>query len=399
MARVCIVWQHRILPETRVGREINALAEAGHEVDVICLRDGDEPRFERRGAVMFRRLSMRRRRGSFARDVIETLRFFAVATALLGARQLRRRYALIQVNSVPEAMVFAAIVPRLLGARIVLDLLEPTPEFFESRFGVGPRHPVVRALSMLEQASIRFADAAITCTTLMRDAFTARGARPGKVQVIHDGPDERIFRPNGTVTDNGAPGPFTLICHGTVEERYGLDTVIRAVALLEPEVPGIRFRIVGEGSYLPALEELARELGVEEHIEFTRAFVPAADLVEAIAAADLGVVAMKRDAFRDLTLCAKLFDFVIMHKPAVSSRTRSVESYFDETSLGFFASDDHVDLARAIRELHGDPERRRSRAEHAAVTAEPYRWPHERERYLGIIEKQVERADPRLRSS
>jgi glycosyltransferase involved in cell wall biosynthesis len=108
---------------------------------------------------------------------------------------------------------------------------------------------------------------------------------------------------------------------------------------------------------------------------------------------------MKRDAFRDLTLCAKLFDFVVMQKPTISSRTRSVERYFDESALGFFAAGDPVDLARAIRELHADPDRRRSLADNAALTAEPYRWPHERERYLGIIEGQIERARPGLRSS
>src|ERR671925_1834602 len=61
MARVAIVWQHRIIAETRVGREIGALAEAGHEVDVICLRAPGEARFERRGPVTFRRLSLQTR--------------------------------------------------------------------------------------------------------------------------------------------------------------------------------------------------------------------------------------------------------------------------------------------------------------------------------------------------
>ena len=87
-----------------------------------------------------------------------------------------------------------------------------------------------------------------------------------------------------------------------------------------------------------------------------------------------------------------------MRKPTISSRTRSVERYFDESCLGFFASDDPVDLARAIRELHGDPELRRGLAERAAATAEPYRWPHERQRYLAIIEGQIERARPPLRA-
>jgi glycosyltransferase involved in cell wall biosynthesis len=393
MARFCIVWQHRILPETRVGRQIEALAEAGHEVDVICLGGSGEQRFERRGSVTYRRLSQHRL-GGFARSVVESIAFFVVVTLLLSVRQIRRGYSVIQIHSVPDALVFAAIGPRLLGARVVLDLHEPIPEFFASRFKTGLEHPIVRAIGRLEQASIRFADAAMTCTTLMRDAFTSRGAPEDKLNVIHDGADERVFKADGRVAGGGREGSFTLICHGTVEERYGLDTVIRALALLKPELPGLRFEILGQGSYLPVLEELARELGVSDRVYFSRQFVPGPVLVDAIAAADLGVVAMKRDEFRDLTLCAKLFDFITMRKPTIVSRTRSVEEYFDDSSLRFFTSDDAVDLARAIRELHADPELRRAMTERATVAGEPYRWPHERQRFLRIIEGEIQRARP-----
>jgi glycosyltransferase involved in cell wall biosynthesis len=393
MARVAIVWQHRIIAETRVGREIGALAEAGHEVDVICLRAPGEARFERRGPVTFRRLSLQTRRSGLVRSVAENVLFGAVASLLLSVRHLRRPYSVIQVDSVPDTLVFAAIGPRLLGARVVLELLEPMPEFFASRFRVGLGHPVIWLMRRLEQASIRFAHSAITCTTLMRDAFVARGAPKDKVHVIHDGPDERVFKPDGRSA--GDPdGRFTLICHGTVEERYGLDTVIRAVALLKPELPGLRFQVVGQGSYLPALEELARTLGVSDSVHFTRAFVPAPALVEAIGAADAGVVAMKRDAFRDLTLCAKLFDFIAMRKPILASRTRSVEEYFDDSCLSLFTADDAEDLARAIRELHADPKLREAIVERATLVGQPYRWPSERPRYLEIIEGEIARARP-----
>jgi glycosyltransferase involved in cell wall biosynthesis len=398
MPRVCIVWEHFILAETRVGRQIEALAEAGHEVDVICLREPGELAFERRGPVTFRRLSVGHRRDNLVRDMVEHLAFFIAVAVLLSARHLRRRYSVIQVNNVPDTLVFAAIIPRLLGARVVLSLHEPMPEFFASRSGAGREHPVVRVLSRLEQASIRFAHAAITCTTLMRDAFTARGASKDKLQVIHDGADERVFTLDGHSPRDGPPGRFTLICHGTVEERYGLDTVIRAVALLKPELPGLRFEIIGQGSYLPALEELASELGVEDSIYFSRQFVPGPALVSAIAAADVGVVAMKRDAFRDLTLCAKLFDYITMRKPVIASRTRSTEEYFDDSCLRFFTSDDSVDLAHAIRDLHADPDLRRDMVERAAVAQEPYRWPHGRRRYLRIIDREIERARPFGRS-
>ena len=50
---------------------------------------------------------------------------------------------------------------------------------------------------------------------------------------------------------------------------------------------------------------------------FSGGFVPIDELLRAIAGADVGVVAMKRDAFRDLTLCNKMYDFITMRRPAV----------------------------------------------------------------------------------
>ena len=66
---------------------------------------------------------------------------------------------------------------------------------------------------------------------------------------------------------------------------------------------------------------------------------------------------MKQDAFRDLTLAGKLFDFVAMRKPVVVSSTRSVRETFGEGCFELFASGDPVDLARAIRRIHDDPRR------------------------------------------
>ena len=78
----------------------------------------------------------------------------------------------------PDALVFAAAVPRLLGARVLLDLHECMPEFFSVKYGVGPAHPALRLLAAAEQMSIRFADRVITCTEEMRETFVRRGADP-----------------------------------------------------------------------------------------------------------------------------------------------------------------------------------------------------------------------------
>ena len=379
--RVGLIRQGYYTLDPRVRREVSALSGAGHTVDVICLRRPGEPRRERRGRITVYRLPPPP--GSYA---VRYLLFGAAAGALAFALCARRRWDVVQVNSLPDALVFAAAGPRLLGARVLLDLHEVMPEFYATKFGCGPGHPIVRLLAWLEQASIRFADRTITCTEPMRETFVRRGADPGRVAVVLNGADETVFDPAGHLPRPREPGRFTLICHGALEERYGLDTLIRAVALIGDGIPGLEARIYGEGAERAALIRLAREAGVAERVQFSPGFVPIEELLAAIADADAGVVAMRRDAFRDLTHCNKMFDFIAMRRPAIVSRTRSVEEYFDESCFALFEGGDERDLARAIRVLHADASLGERLVRRAAEVGEPYRWIHQRRLYLAAVE-------------
>jgi glycosyltransferase involved in cell wall biosynthesis len=102
--------------------------------------------------------------------------------------------------------------------------------------------------------------------------------------------------------------------------------------------------------------------------------------------AGVGVVAMKKDAFRDLPLCNKMYDYIAMRKPVVMSRTNAVLSYYGDDSFQYFAADDEHDLARAIRELYDQPSLRQDLAKRARTVNEPYRWPCQRAVYLRIID-------------
>jgi glycosyltransferase involved in cell wall biosynthesis len=383
MARVCIIRQGFFPLDTRVRREVHALADAGHEIDVICVRRPGEPRRERHGRVRVLRLTtpLARTDGPL-RYVLQYAAFGIAAAVVAAVLHARRRWDVVQVNSMPDALVFAAAVPRLCGSRVVLDLHECMPEFFQVKFGVGPRHPAVRLVAGVEQASIRFADAVITCTDQMRDAFVACGARADKIEVVLNAADDAVFQPQRHPRN----GHFTLICHGAIERSYGHDTLLRAAALARDDVPGLRVTIFGDGTYRPELERLASELGLADCVRISDGWAPIEQLVEAIAGADAGVVAMRRDAFRDLTHCNKMFDFIAMRRPAIVSRTRAVEAYFGEGCFAYFESGDERGLADAIRALHREPELRDRLAERAAAVAAPYRWPRQREIYRRVIE-------------
>ena len=128
--------------------------------------------------------------------------------------------------------------------------------------------------------------------------------------------------------------------------------------------------------------------------------MPVPELLAAIASADAGVVPTKRSAFRDLTHSTKMFDLIAMRKPAIVSRTAAVEAYFDESCFQLFESRNEHDLASAIRELHADPALGPRLAARATQVSEPYRWAHQRARYVAIVERLIARsANERARTA
>ncbi|WP_147257906.1 glycosyltransferase [Pseudonocardia hierapolitana] len=368
-------------------REVATLIEAGHEVVVVCERDLDEPRLERGKSLIIHRLPLRHVAGAGAlRLLAEYTGFFVLAAVLVTASHLRRRFAVVQVNSVPDVLVFVATVPRLTGARVLLDLQEPMPEFFMTKFGVGARNPLVRVVAVAEQLSIRFADVAITVTDAMRRRFIERGAPAERVNVVMDGADESVFDRERRLAEYvPSADRFVMISHGTIEPQYGLDTVIEAIALLAPEWPGLQLQIFGDGSQRAELRRLARLKGVGDRVWFSEGFVPIEELVSALASADVGVVAMRRDPFRDLTVAGKMFDFVVMGIPMIVATTRSVEETFGAGCFEEFRSGDANDLARAIQRLRDEPERARKYVERATEVVDEIAWRIQRRRYRALV--------------
>jgi hypothetical protein len=47
---------------------------------------------------------------------------------LLAFRSLTWRYNLVHVHNMPDVLVFEAFIPRVCGARVILDLHDPMPE-------------------------------------------------------------------------------------------------------------------------------------------------------------------------------------------------------------------------------------------------------------------------------
>lgn len=385
MSRVCVVRQFHYPADPRVRREAEALVADGHEVDVICLRQPGESAREVVNGVDIHRLPLDHERGSLGRYLYEYSTFFVMAFFKLMALFVRRRYDIVHVNTMPDFLVFVSVVCKLFGARVIIDMHECVPELYQTKYSLNARHPVIRLLALVEQWSMAFADQVITCTEQQKAVFVARGTPAEKIAVVLNSANTSIFQPGDAEPRMWTPGDeLVLVSHGLVVERYGLDTIVRAVAILKQDIPTIRLRVLGRGEYLPELTALVRELGVEEQV-WLAGFIPESDMLDAIRTAHIGVVAVKRDAFRDLTHTNKMYECIAMRKPVVIAETAAVRAYFDDTSFQYFASDDPADLARTILHLYHHPERARQMVEHATWQSQAYHWDVQRELYCQAV--------------
>jgi glycosyltransferase involved in cell wall biosynthesis len=294
----------------------------------------------------------------------------------------------VQVNTLPDFLVFTTALCKLFGARIVLDMHECTPELFCTKYMVGADHPVVKVLGWVEQISLGFAHQVITCTPQQRDIFASRGTPAGKIEVVLNAANSAVFRPRTLeplLWEPGAPGQtFELVSHGLVAQRYGPDTMVQAVALLASEIPGIRLHIYGKGDYLPQVREMVNDLGVGDKV-VVHGFVSEEELLEGIARAHVGVIAAKRDSFRNLTHTQKMYEYVAMRKPVVIAETPAVRTHFDDSCFQFFASDDPADLARALRELYYDPLRAVDMVNVSSQRYRAYSWEAQRLVYRDAV--------------
>ena len=201
---VCILRHSSYPAELNVRREAEALFKDGYEVHVICLREEAQPAREVIGGIQVRRLPVRHRRGKIARYLFEYNAFFLLASIELLRLHQRFRLRAIQVNTMPDYLVFAALIPRLLGARVVLHLHEPMPELFATMFPQR-RYAWLRTLiRWSERLSLAFADRVLTVTNEMRDNVSRRGADAGKITVIVNVPDDDLIRSPEAGTGSGA---------------------------------------------------------------------------------------------------------------------------------------------------------------------------------------------------
>jgi glycosyltransferase involved in cell wall biosynthesis len=376
--------------DPRVRRQAESLVAAGREVDVLALRGPGDPPRARIDGVHVRRLDVQRHQGAgLATYLLEYVAFLVRASLAAVMDHRRRRYGLVQVHSLPDFLVLAALPLRLVGVPVLLDLHEAMPEFFRSRFPRAGNPIVNRLLLLQERLSIAAATEVITVNEALRERLVSLGANPRRVGVVINSPSLHRFDPASHPTRGFmADGTLRLVYAGAITPTYELDVLLDAVSILRadrPDLP-VRLDLFGRGDSEPELRARVARLELADQVTF-HGRIPIEAVPAAIAAADVGVAPTRRDRFTDISLSTKIFEYAALGKPVVCSGLPMVERTFPGGVAVTYRPGEPAALAAAILGLVDDAAARAASVRGMLEITRGLAWEVEAPRYTAIVER------------
>ena len=386
--RVLIIVENLPCPfDRRVMQEARTLAAAGYAVSIICPKaPGYEKSFENIDGIHIHRHALPREADGALGYALEygvalIMEFWLSLKVFFG-----RGFDVLHACNPPDTIFLIGRFYKLFGRKFVFDHHDINPELYEAKF--GKRGFGQKLLLWLERMTFRTAYLVISTNESYRHiALTRGGVNAGNVVVVRSGPDLRRMK---VVPPNPAlkKGRRYLVGYvGVMGKQEGIDLLLQAVQLivLHLERTDIHFGLVGGGTELPAMQQLAKDLGIADYVTFTGR-VPDAELLEMLNTADICVNPDRANEMNDRSTMNKIMEYMALGKPVVQ---------FDLTEGRVSAGDaswyarpnDVADLAQKMVSLLGDELQRRrmgaigrDRIEHVLS------WQHEAPRLLGAYE-------------
>lgn len=387
--RACFVYYMLFNNSALLYREARSLKEKGFEIDVIALRCMKKHKvFQTFDGLNIYGIQARpSAEKNFITYFTRLLLFFLKATLLQAYLGLKKKYELVHITAPPDFMVFTAIIPKLLGAKIILDIHDISPELFMEKLHINEDRLIIKMIKHIEQFSSKFADHVITVTDIWRNRLISRSVAQSKCTVLLNVPDENLFKPFSLIKKNNSNG-FNLFYHGSLEEYFGVDTLLKSMLIIEKNIPDVKLYIYGGGRLKQEFETFIQESKLDHIIKICDK-VPFYKLPEILANADLGIVPTKDTNFSDDTISMKALEYMALGIPIVISKTKAHRFYFDDSMVQFFQPEDKNELALSVIKLYQDEQKRKRIINSSQIFIQKYGWAKSKEIYLQIVDRLI----------
>ena len=374
--------------DPRPRRAAETLRKEGMHVDLICEGEENSPKRESLDRLEIIRIPIKHRRGGALSYAYQYSAFILASAAILAWRSLRGRYDLVYVHNMPDVLVLCALLPKLFGAKVILDQHDPMPELMRTIFNLEENSLGVRVIRRLEKWSIARADLVITVNVACKRIFSERSCRQDKIGVVMNSPDEEIFpyRAARSYTARSPQRPFVIMYHGSLVERNGLELAVDALAQIRDKVPMAQLRVYGRSTpYLEQVMTKVRAIGLDGRVQYLGA-KKLEDLVHEIEECDVGVIPNQRNTFTDINTPTRIFEYLAIGKPVIAPSTLGILDYFGIDSLLFFESGNAAELGERMEYAAFHPNEVLAIAEQGQKVYLAHSWQQERETLVSLVE-------------
>ncbi len=369
--------------DPRVIREAEAALSAGFAVDFLALRRQGDRNIELvRGVRVFHLNQRRYRGGGHVNYLFAYLQFFVRCFFKATWLFFKNRYAVIHVNNMPDFLVFCSLIPKICGAKIILDIHDPMPNTFASKFGENHYGFFYHLLLWQERLSAWYADKTLTVHEPVKHGILVKhGLNPDSIQVVANFADDELFPLQDSYSIDGK---LRLVFHGTILERYGLGNVVLAVSRLKRR-ENISVRIIGEGDFSTELSKMIAALGLHETVHFLNCVYPLPEIPLLISDCNLGLVPLEMSSATNYGLPLKLLEYTSLGLPSLTIRNAAISYYFGQDDCLFYDPEDADSLRRVFESLADNPEILLRYRQRAIALREKFRWSVEKQKYISIL--------------
>ncbi len=374
------------LDDNRVQREAETIAaKDGYSVSVFSLRSLEANSTYRFNGVNVHELNVRKYRGkSFVNYIRSYIWFTLVALFACTGMLLRRSVDIVHIHNMPNFLIFSAIVPKLFGKTVILDVHDTMIETYAAKFNKNYFKPLIGILRIEEKVSCALANKIICVNDVQKREMVKRGQSESKITISMNVPDPAKITGKAKVEKSGVE-KFSLVYHGTIAKRLGLDLTIKAVAMLVDKIPGLNFQVFGDGDDLDEFMELARRLRVEKYIHFNKR-LPLTELTSLLKNMDLGIISNRKNIATELMLPVKMLEYMAIKVPVVAPELEAIEYYFNDKMVYFFVPDEVESLAAAIEKLYKDKDLREKQAQEAILFFDKFGWDKHKQNLIGLYD-------------
>jgi len=383
--KVCMLAYAYYFTDARIKAYANSLLNIGISVDVLSLKEPNKNiSIERSDGLQIYYLSSKYIGKNKIHYILSYIKFFVLALLKVSILQTKSHYRIIHIHNMPNFIVFSAIVPKILGAKIILDMHDIMSQNFIERF--KSKGLFLKLLKYEEKLSCKFADI-IICADMFQKKFLIynRNVNPDKIHIMMNLPDIKIFYPRGEKT-LAKEKYFNIVYHGTITYRLGIDIILKAILKVKEFIP-CRFFLYGTGDYLGECLKIIGENHLDDIVFASKKFFRVEDLPILLKDKALGIIGNRKSEAAKYMLPVKMMEYMAMNIPVIAPRVENISYYFDESLVCFYEPENISDLADKIIYLYEHSDERKKLSANAYGFIQKHNWQMEEKKYYSLIDE------------